>query len=393
VVLDSHQFDDNRISKHIRSISGSCEVFRVNYNFYRDREHQIGSPGKDVVINITPTSGPYLNGLLFTLKVIFGRKGRELEDVLLENSIDLADDVIFHVHDPYLLGLAKKMGKRFPRSRIVYDRHEYYETWKNRLGISVPGLLERMYGKEVDEIVFVSRAVSTLPKVFAGKKVTVIPNYPESKRFDRDSALRKIEVSVSGDVVAVYFGVLNLGFDRDIDLMFKIMRYVMQARQDVRFEVAGRVYDTGVKDIIGSMTKEFGERMKYLGEIPFSDVVTRTTRAHLGFFLLRPESPMWSEERPTSPNKVYEFLLSGTVPVVRANLDDKETIEGCALSFGKDAGSEEISGAILELIEDRQNLRTLMERCLDVSTDFSWENVSGRYLECYERLFYITQGE
>ena len=387
VVLDSHQFDDNRISKHIRTISGSYDVLRVNYNFYRHREPVNDSSERAITINFTPTGKPYLNGLLFTLGSIIGSRVRELEGVLKKRSINLDDEVIFHVHDPYLLGLAKKIGKRFPRSRIVYDRHEYYETWKGKLGFSIPSYLEKRYGAKVAEIVFVSNHHPPLPGPLAEKRVTVIPNYPESKHFLEDTVKEKIGTFRSGDAVAVYFGVLNLGFDRDVELMFEVMSLAMDSNPGLRFEMAGRIYDEGIRKMITQMTERFGPRMNYLGEISYQEVAKRTMAAHLGFFLLRTDGPMWSEERPVSPNKIYEFLLSGTVPVVRATLDDAEAVEKCSLHFGKGSTAMDMAKAMTELINDQDRMRRTMALCRETGERFDWEKVAPLYGECYARLF------
>ncbi len=388
VVLDSHQFNDNRISKHISSVGEAYDVFRLNFNFYPDRANSVANPVGARVVDFTPSRNPYLNGSLFTLRALLGGCAPRLETLLRAEFIADRDDVIFHVHDPYLLGLAVKLTRRFRGSRIVYDRHEYYETWKNRLGISVPGLFERWYGRRVSEIVFVSRDHRNLPKAFTGKRVSVIPNYPRSRDFDRGAVLEKLRSMEAGSGIdAVYFGVLNLNFDRDIELMFKVMRSVMEANPGVNFIVAGRVYDQGVHSMIDDLVKGFGDRMRYLGEISNEEVVRRTQRSHLGFFLLRPESPMWSEERPVSPNKVYEYLLSGTIPVIRATLDDRDAIERCSLTFGKDTTFEDIRDSLLRLIGDLERMKRMMMDCYDTGLEYSWEKVVGRYAECYERVF------
>jgi glycosyltransferase involved in cell wall biosynthesis len=340
-----------------------------------------------VVIDLVPTRNPYLNGLFLTLRTVLGRYASNLEPLLRRELISEGDRVIFHVHDPYLLPLAVKLSRKFPRSRIVYDRHEYYETWKNRLGFSAPGLLEGRYGKKVSEVVFVSRSHSSFPKALANKPVSVVPNYPLSKHFDREAVLEKIAATGDGDLVAVYFGVLNLNFDRDLRSMFKVMGLVMEAYPRLRFEVAGRVYDDEVRSIIDELKARFGERVSYLGEIPYKEVIERTQRAHLGFFLLRPDSQMWSDQRPVSPNKIYEYLLSGTIPVVRAALDDREAIERCSLVFGKESGNDDVRQGILDLINDRERMKRMMRQCFDAGKEYSWEKVAVRYEECYERLF------
>jgi glycosyltransferase involved in cell wall biosynthesis len=388
VVLDSHQWNDNRISKHISSVKRQYDVFRVNVNFYPDRVPPKGGTENSFILNFTPTRNPYLNGSLFTVKTSLRGVTGQLEKKLREEFVQKGDEVVFHLHDPYLLGLAVRLSIRFPRSAVVYDRHEYYETWKNRLGISVPGFFERWYGKRVAEIVFVSRSVQDLPEVFSGKKVSVVPNYPLSKDFDADAVQRKIkDMDASEHVNLVYFGVLNLGFDRDIELMFQLMTSLMRAEARLTFTVAGRVYDQKIVGMIDGMVQEFGDRMSYLGEISNREVIRYTQSAHLGFFLLSPNSPMWSESRPVSPNKVYEYLLSGTIPILRAILDDREVIEKCALTFGKDSSAQEIEGVVLGLCRDKERMKSMMQQCYSTGLGYTWEGVADRYLECYQRIF------
>jgi glycosyltransferase involved in cell wall biosynthesis len=387
VVLDSHQFDDNRISKHLSTVRERYEVLRINFNFYPGRLVQEKTKGA-IVIDRAFSKNPYLNGSLFALRTSLGLDLADLEDRLRKEFIQEDDDIIFHVHDPYLLGLAVKLSKGFKGSRIVYDRHEYYETWKNRWGFSAPGLFERWYGGRVAEVIFVSREHSGLPNAFSGKHVSVVPNYPFSERFSREAVLEKlIAMDVDVRIEAIYFGVLNLNFDRDIRSMFDVMRSVMEANKNVRFTVAGRVYDQEACAMMDTMVKDFGDRANFLGEISYDEVVRRTQRAHLGFFLLRPDSPMWSEERPVSPNKVYEYLFSGTIPVIRATLDDREAIAKCSLTFGKSSSLEDIRDGLLELISERERMKRMMLECFDAGQEFTWEKVAPRYLECYERVF------
>jgi len=385
VVIDTHQFNDNRISKQMSSVK-HYPLLRLNFNFYPERK---GVDGGDhaIVFDLVPTRNPYLNGLLFLAKVASGGLVRELMKRLQEDFLKDGDRLVFHVHDPYLLGLAVKLARHFPRNRVLYDRHEYYETWKGRSGISIPAYLERRYGGRVSEVIFVSKHHPPLPGPLSEKRVTVIPNYPPGESYPSVPVKDKIDSFHAGNVIAVYFGVLNLGFDRDVELMFEVMSLAMDSNLGLRFEVAGRIFDEGVRTIIDRMIERFGPRMSYLGEIPYDEVAKRTMVAHLGFFLLRTDSPMWSEERPVSPNKIYEFLLSGTVPVVRATLDDGEAVEKCSLHFGKDSNATNMAKAITELVNDQERMRGMMSRCRETGEGFTWERVSPLYGECYVRLF------
>ncbi len=178
-----------------------------------------------------------------------------------------------------------------------------------------------------------------------------------------------------------------MDFDRDMRLMFHLMDSLMASNPTINFTVAGRLDHDEVRPLMDDLALKYGDRMRYLGEIPYVEVVRRTQQAHLGLFLLRPDSHMWSEEHPVSPNKIYEYLLSGTIPVVRAALDDLDLIKPCALTFGKGSTFEEMRNSIAILINDRARMSELMIDCLELGRGFSWESVSQSYLEIYGRLF------
>jgi len=392
VVLDSHQFNDNRISKHISTVRERYDIFRMNVNFYKDRT----TTGLDLqnvqIIDFVPTSKPYLNGALFTISTLFGGCARRAEISLKKTFIKNDDVIIFHVHDPYMLGLAKKLKKRFQRSRIVYDRHEYYDAWNYGIGFSIPHLFERQFGRQVDEIIFVSNNMEKMPEAFRNKKITVVPNYPLCSLFSKEVVTEKIGSFVLGEeVVIAYIGTLNLDFDRDTSLMFKIMDKLMRRDLKIKFVIAGRIYGDEIPKIIRAMQAEFGDRIVYLGEIPMPEVAKQAQQAHLGFLLIRPESPVWSDSRPLSANKVYEYLMGGTIPVIRAVIEDREKIEKCSLIFDEQSSLDDICNRMLALIGDRDRMKRMMGECYDAGQDFSWEKVSPRYLECYERVFSLLE--
>jgi glycosyltransferase involved in cell wall biosynthesis len=78
--------------------------------------------------------------------------------------------------------------------------------------------------------------------------------------------------------------------------------------------------------------------------------------------------------------------------MVGANPDDRDSIGGCALFFGKGDGEWEITDALVAFIDDRQRMRRMMAECLRVAQNYGWENDSEGDLRCYERLFTDMHG-
>jgi glycosyltransferase involved in cell wall biosynthesis len=388
VVLDSHQFNDNRVSKQIECASSKYPLLRLNFNFYPERKADSPDESTAHIFNVGKLSNPYLNGALFTLATMLGGFRKKAERMLRNSFVKEDDRVIFHVHDPYLLGLATGLSKRFPGSRVVYDRHEYYDAWDNHMGFSIPSYFERRYGDKVAELIFVSNRVERLPAIFRGKTVTVVPNYPFSSMFSGSKVEDKISALNAIDHINLgYFGTLNLNFDRDTGLLFDIAEKLMREDRRFTFTLAGRIYGDEIPLRIKAMAEEFGKRFSYLGEISMKEVVENAQRTHFGFLLIRPESPMFSESMPVSANKVYEYLLAGTIPVIRAVIEDRESVEKCSLIFGKDATMEDMVAEIRTLTGDVEKIRRLMAECREIGQRYSWENVSPRYIQVYERIF------
>lgn len=388
VVLDSHALGDNRISKHVGSVQSKYPVLRVSFNFYQDRCGENNSYGMTRVHNTVTYKNPYLNGMVFNLRTMLGFGVGRMEEFLRSEFVADGDRLVFHVHDPYVLGMASKLKKRFPGSSILYDRHEYYEAWDYGIGISIPHIFEKLFGKRVDELVFVTNNIEEMLKMFKGKRVTVVPNYPHGSNFSKEVVLDKADMLSEGqDLIFLYVGTLNLDFDRDTRLMFSLMEELMRADKRIHFVLAGRTYGKEMLQTIEDLTKKFPERVDYLGELPMDEVIKQTQKAHFGFLLMRPDSPVWSDSHPLSANKVYEYMMGGAIPIIRAVIEDRESIDECSLIFGKESDLGTMQFAITELVNDRQKMRTMMLSCHDIGSKFSWENVSVRYLECYYRLF------
>jgi len=254
--------------------------------------------------------------------------------------------------------------------------------------VSIPAVFEMMYVRHASEVIFVSSDYTDYSTVFEGKRITIIPNYPVLKNFQPLDVDEKTSILLEGGTVTFsYFGVLNLNFDRDTRLMFRIMTNLMRNDERIKFIVAGVLGDKDVLPMIDEMIMEFGTRVTYLGELDYQTMVDHLRESHFGFMLIRPESDVWSEDRPLSASKVYEYLISGTIPIIRAIVDDKKDIDGCALIFGEQDAEDAIVNKISALLNDKERIVHMISECQRRGGNFIWEKVAVRYLECYERLF------
>jgi hypothetical protein len=106
-------------------------------------------------------------------------------------------------------------------------------------------------------------------------------------------------------------------------------------------------------------------------------------KTHIGFFLLKPDTIYWVN---ASPNKIYEYLFCGVVPVVRADIDDAEEISECGLLFDRDTPENDILNRVIKLIEHPSEVKSLMRKAVDLSRKFTFESAGPNYLKLYKSL-------
>lgn len=101
----------------------------------------------------------------------------------------------------------------------------------------------------------------------------------------------------------------------------------------------------------------------------------------MGFFLLKPF--YWVK---CSPNKVFEYLICGVVPVIRANIDHEETLSPCSLIFDQSYSDDEIVNDVLNVIKNKDVMLHKMVKARELSEKFTWEKVAPQYIEAYNSL-------
>jgi hypothetical protein len=78
--------------------------------------------------------------------------------------------------------------------------------------------------------------------------------------------------------------------------------------------------------------------------------------------------------------------MYGVIPVIRANIDEHDTIKKCSLIFDRKDTYEKIIHDISYLVENRESLKALMEETRSCSAFFSFESVEDRYMDLYNEV-------
>ncbi|WP_292366242.1 glycosyltransferase family 4 protein [Methanoculleus sp. UBA208] len=390
IILDAHPVEDARIERHITYLAEQgVGVCRIHYN-YTDES---AKPGKFSQYGV---NGFRVNQLIFQGKVrtlyfmsyCLRRKILdECRKALEALDIDPARPSVLHVHDPLLLPLAAMLvQKSLPNSRVVYDRHEVYEEWLH-LGISIPIFYEGLAKKWISGTVVVSEHhLDAVRRLFPESCTIAVPNYAASAVYDADTITAKIHPDGQGEHIhAVYVGSLNNQVDRDVDLLLEIADAVIRTYDNVTFSVGGTSLDEASRVKINDLARKHGGRFRFLGYVPREKTIELTEKAHIGFLLIRPDARYWVK---TSPNKIYEYLVCGTVPIVRADIDHADRLRACSLIFDRTDENEVIVQAVLDLLGSPEKLKQYMGNARESSLDYTWESVACRYIELYTALLY-----
>ena len=395
IILDRHPSNDARLERHMTTLRENGVVFH-RYRLPR-HDKSVPQPHEPELQGIIRTpihpKSQILFQILQRLACLFPSTLMSVsnEGDVLNRSIE---KMIIHVHDPELLGLAKHLKKKYsPSARIVYDRHEVYESAGGLYG-KIARFFEHVNKKSVDGVVGISSYYNQTNKaLFPNSIVCAIPNYPFRSDYDTESIENKIEsIGESEDIVLSYVGSLNYHYDRDVDLLIDVFANALELRNKVKVIIAGNPPTDRLDERLKMMVAEYDGRFEYRGFVSRDEAVSISEMTHVGFFLLRPESKYWVK---SSPNKLFEYLCTGTIAIVRAEIDADIGPEN-ALIFNRYADRDSIILEVMELLKDEKRMQRMMSSAYELGKRYSYEEVQNRYIDMYDQFFSYqiqTQGQ
>lgn len=393
IVLHKHLVHDARILKHLQYlVNKQCAVYQIR--ICRDTPVKtithVSSVGENsTTIGAKLCHNSFVNSIFFNIFINTRYISEHIIRDLEEYDINPYSPTIIHVHDPVLLFLALRLNRYLHNSKIVYDRHEIYENKHKLLGIRLPSigrLFEIVTSKWISGLVCVAESQLIKAKhTFVNAKYCVVNNFPQAKQYDCQKIQRKIDsISRTGDIILSYIGSLDYHEDRDIFLMLDIIDEIMQQNNSVRFLLGGHTKDVKLISEINMLANRYPNRFNYLGYIPSHKVVEISQESHIGFFLLK----NIKAEYKVSPNKVFEYLYCGCVPIIKANIDYAERLCQCSFIYGEYASKEEIIHDVNNLLEAPDLLQEKMATARDLGQQFTWESVADNYSILYNELIH-----
>jgi len=392
LILDAHPIEDGRIQKHIRFLQEyEYTVYHIHFIPYiadsnaEDGEYSLFGE-KSWHVNLHWKIQRKVLRLINYLSLFSPLLTRKTIDVIRILDIPLDKCGIIHVHDPILLPLAKKIQIEWlTQAKIVYDRHEVYEDMKRFAGIGGYRLFERIARNSVSGVVVVSdRHKDAVSGLFPGALVSTVPNFPMTAFINGKNVINKVDsFSRTNPIICIYIGSLRRDLDRDIDLLLTLADAILMEIPSACFFIGGPCDDEIVMEKMDKIQKKFQNRFSYIGEVPYDQLIRKTENAHIGFYLVKPDS---SYLVPCSPNKIYEYLSCGVIPVIRADCDYKDKLQTCGLVYNQDASHKFIVDQLIALMKDPTQMSLFMRQSMAIGSQLTYESEALNYCKLYENL-------
>lgn len=394
VVIDRHYLGDGRINRHLDYISKIYPTIRINFspsnNGIREclLSNNISCYCQPVSSSSSANHNTFAQYLVFAGYVPKGVKSFVL------SHLESTQDIILHVHDPALLTISVhlkkwlfKIGKNV---RLVYDRHEFYEKYEIKHWYPTPTnhTFEKVFGSFVDGVIGISHETEvSLKYLFSHACIASVPNYIDFQKIDGASTLEKINSILSGGVLrCVYFGTLNMA-SREIDLISWLSDNLLTNYSNVEVVIGGNTNDGALLSTFSSLSLKHPNRFKYLGYVPYEQLIEETQKAAIGFLFIRETGgSYWVSDG--SPNKLYEYLNCGVIPVMRIPHIDIEYLKPEVVLCNSNESWDEILVRVQSLIESPRNiLKTHIESLLEKSVPYRFSHVAPNYLRIYQQVF------
>lgn len=297
---------------------------------------------------------------------------------ILNTAMSISAD-IYHLHDPELLLIAKRLKKE--GKKVVFDSHENYSLQikeKEYIPVIMRSAISRLYGWVEKRLLrYVDAAI--IPCSFEGNNplkgktriVEYINGYPSMKVFyDHYQADCIKEDSIC------YVG--GLSEQRNIKNLIKAA-----ALLKVKLVLAGEFSSEEYKNEILSMPEM--EFVEYRGKLNWCEIREIYQKTKIGMSILKNSGQYGKMDN--LPTKVYEYMSMG-LPVIISDSPYNRIVEREGVGICVDPlNIEEISHGINRLLENPQECSDMGERGRKIIREmWNWEEESKKLLNIYLKM-------
>ncbi len=289
------------------------------------------------------------------------------------------DAEVYHFHDPELFPEAnwiKHKGKK-----VIFDFHEdvsqqiLFKEWipqNIRKIISyVYKNYERNKSKNFDALITVTpKFVERLKQINAN--TIMVTNYPIIRKegFMDTDVPKKKSICFAGSISTQW--------------NHKNIVKAIESIEDVEYILAG----SGSQEYIDELKKIDGwAKVRYLGRIPYEEVIKVYKESMVGMTLLSKNSQV-GDEGTLGNTKIFEFMEAGLPVICSRNRLWKEIVENskCGISIDPE-NTTEIANAITEIITNPELASQMgINGQKAVKNEFNWETQQKELVKLYKSM-------
>lgn len=253
---------------------------------------------------------------------------------------------------------------------LIYDSHEYFTE--------VPELVGREFQKNAWENI----EKFLLPKLqYSYTVCESIANeynlkYDANFKVIRNLPVMKPYFEHDNTHILIYQGALNVG--RGIELMIQTMQFLegyslwIAGAGDVEEELHNLVYKLNL-----------GEKVRFLGRIPFDELHEITSKACLGLSF---EEDLGKNYKFALPNKLFDYIQA-RIPVLVSNLPEMRKVVtqyeiGDFLHYRE---PDKVAKQILEIFSNHERLDSWHEHLEKASVGLCWEEEKKKLFSIFEK--------
>lgn len=298
------------------------------------------------------------------------RAAARVRDVHQKHPVD-----VVHAHDLDTLPAGVRATRQL-QVPLVYDAHERFheiiDTTHPKLVVRVAAAMERRLVPKASAIITASDHLADVYRGLAradAPVVTVWNCFGPPPQIETPTAPRFETFTIT------YIGILSR------DRMFPELVHILGAMEDVRFVVAGK--REGVHAEVEAAARDHAQ-VKYLGPVPFDEVLPRTEEGHAVLCLLDPANPQY---RYALATKLFDAMTCGRPIVVTEDTELGAFVERHKVGLTCSYDADGVRGAVAELRDDPELCAWLGANGLRLAHErFHWSRQASQLQGVYARL-------
>lgn len=294
----------------------------------------------------------------------------------LSKIIELCPDVL-HVHDPELLLIVKKIKKKLPNCRIIFDSHEDVVgdiSEKKWIPFSLRKIISFLYNnferkifKKIDAVITVTPHI--LSRIIKeNSNAILLSNFPIlDNKVEMDYSKKSRSIVFAGLIEEPWSHHIIVDAIQDIDVEYRLCGK------------ADGIYLSKLQNSLG------WNKVKFYGQIPFADVQDIIRNSMVGMVILQYSANTNWKSGTLGNTKIFECMANG-IPVICTDFEIwRDIIDryNCGI-YVKPNDSNAIRVALEKLLSDPDLAKEMGENGRKaIEKEFNWDKDSKKMVELY----------